>query len=127
MAEKVVKRYIYFNWKVGQYRYSSEHGKSSAYFTCPICDTATKCYIWSLSGGGKKCRNRKCKGVLNSNGVSIVQDRFEGSEVIYNGLRYTVTRVSDRTDPVLSLSLCLGQTSHIGNFVEVNYLDVSLL
>ena len=33
----------------------SAFGRSYCYITCPFCGTEVKTYIWSLSGGGKRC------------------------------------------------------------------------
>lgn len=37
-------------------RVSVQNGRSYCYVTCPFCDQVTRAYIWSLSGGGKKCQ-----------------------------------------------------------------------
>ncbi len=35
---------------------------------CPFCGTTSRAFIWSLSGGGKKCVNKKCGAKHNSTG-----------------------------------------------------------
>lgn len=38
---------------------------------CPFCGTESRAYVWSLSGGGKKCTNRKCGAKHTSWGQSL--------------------------------------------------------
>jgi hypothetical protein len=38
---------------------------------CPFCGTESRAYVWSLSGGGKKCVNRKCGAMHTSYGDTI--------------------------------------------------------
>lgn len=35
------------------------------YFTCPFCTSEVKAYLWSLSGGGKRC---ECGAYFNRMG-----------------------------------------------------------
>lgn len=37
---------------------------------CPFCQHVSRAYVWSLSGGGKKCENRKCGAKHNSVGMT---------------------------------------------------------
>jgi hypothetical protein len=34
---------------------SVANGRSYCYITCPFCEAEVKAYIWSLSGGRKRC------------------------------------------------------------------------
>lgn len=43
----------------------SQFATSYCYITCPWCDCRVKAFIWSLSGGGKRCDN--C-GVMHGSG-----------------------------------------------------------
>jgi len=47
----------------------AQHGKSYIYITCPFCSTKVRAFIWSLSGGGKKCP--ECKAIHTSYGFSL--------------------------------------------------------
>jgi hypothetical protein len=47
------------------------HGTSYCYVDCPFCGTATKAFIWSMSGGGKKCDNKECRAMHVSYGNSV--------------------------------------------------------
>jgi len=44
----------------GIYNYVAEFGRAHGTMDCPWCETSNKVYIWSLSGGGKRCENCKC-------------------------------------------------------------------
>lgn len=55
------------------YKGRSEHGRSTVILTCPWCNTETEAYIWSLSGGGKKCDG--CPSVHGSIGTSELKDK----------------------------------------------------
>lgn len=37
------------------YNYRSEMGRSRVTIDCPFCSTSFHAYVWSISGGGKKC------------------------------------------------------------------------
>lgn len=52
---------------VAPYDTRSEVGRTSAVYTCPICATETRCFLWSLAGGGKKCGG--CNAVLTMRGA----------------------------------------------------------
>lgn len=56
----------------------SEHGKSYFYVRCPFCSEQTRAYIWSISGGGKRCNNLNCGALFGSDGDSY---KLKGSEV----------------------------------------------
>ena len=43
-------------WAGSSYR--SEMGRSSILIRCPFRDASFVAYIWSISGGGKKCPHR---------------------------------------------------------------------
>lgn len=53
----------------GVWGYVSQHGRSYGYITCPFCGADTRAYIWSLSGGGKKCNG--CKAIHGSIGSTL--------------------------------------------------------
>lgn len=46
-------------------------GKRTVDILCPFCGWTTQAYLWSLSGGGKVCINRKCGAKHNSYGTTI--------------------------------------------------------
>lgn len=48
----------------------SEMGKSRVYIECPFCLTRFWAYIWSISGGGKKCENKQCGAIHTSFGIA---------------------------------------------------------
>lgn len=48
--------------------YRSVMGKSTVDTNCPFCNTFVIIYVWSLSGGGKKCPNKKCGAKFGSMG-----------------------------------------------------------
>lgn len=59
--------------------YHSEHGGSYIFGDCSNCGhTFIKAFIWSISGGGKKCPN--CKFILS------LGDRTEYCKVANGGL-----------------------------------------
>ena len=48
---------------------SSRHGKSTVRIKCPFCDEMNIAYIWSLSGGGKRCED--CGSMFGSHGEAF--------------------------------------------------------
>ncbi len=46
----------------------SEFGRSYYFITCPFCGVEVKAYVWSISGGGKKC---ECGAKHNKYGQSV--------------------------------------------------------
>ena len=48
------------------YNFRSAHGKSTVDVLCPFCKEKTTAFVWSLSGGGKRCENCKENVLLNS-------------------------------------------------------------
>lgn len=48
----------------------SRMGKSRVEIECPFCLTRFWAYIWSISGGGKKCENKNCGAMHTSFGVA---------------------------------------------------------
>ena len=56
-------------------RRRSEMGKSRVLIECPFCLTQFWAYVWSISGGGKKCPN--CGSIHTSFGVAYP---IEGNE-----------------------------------------------
>lgn len=42
----------------------SEFGRSRGTATCPFCGRDNIVYLWSLSGGGKRCQNHDCRAFL---------------------------------------------------------------
>lgn len=64
-GDQVVNGYLWRHQERGSGYYSQASGRSYTYLQCPFCNTANiKAFIWSLSGGGKKCP--ECKAVLSS-------------------------------------------------------------
>lgn len=53
----------------------SEMGRRRAQCDCPFCNARFTVYVWSLSGGGKKCPN--CGAMFGSMGVAYP---IEGNE-----------------------------------------------
>lgn len=50
--------------------YPSANGRSCFRATCGICDTTVDIYIWSFSGGGKRCPT--CKALFDK-GLKVYQ------------------------------------------------------
>lgn len=48
----------------------SEMGKSRILIRCPFCQTSFWAFIWSISGGGKKCENKACGAMHVSHGMA---------------------------------------------------------
>jgi len=48
----------------------TQMGKSRIKVECPFCGTRFWAYIWSISGGGKKCENKKCGAKHGSSGIA---------------------------------------------------------
>lgn len=55
----------------------SEMGRRRASCDCPFCGTRFTVYVWSLSGGGKKCPG--CRAMFGSLGVAYP---LEGNEAL---------------------------------------------
>lgn len=53
----------------------SQFGRSRCQIICPFCATTCTAYIWSLSGGGKRCPG--CRAMHTSWGTTI-KDRPPG-------------------------------------------------
>jgi len=51
------------------YKTSNEFGRAKGVLQCPFCNSMVEFYIWSISGGGKKCY---C-GVLHTTRYSILR------------------------------------------------------
>lgn len=51
-----------------KYGYTSVFGRSYCYIKCPYCAQETKAFIWSLSGGGKKC---ECGALHTRGGITF--------------------------------------------------------
>lgn len=51
-------------------RRDSAMGRSRIEIECPFCLTRFWAYIWSISGGGKKCENKACGAMHTSFGVA---------------------------------------------------------
>jgi hypothetical protein len=47
---------------------TSRMGRSSIDITCPFCRTINETFLWSLSGGGKRCENCDCGALFGSTG-----------------------------------------------------------
>ena len=43
-------------------------GRSWIEFPCPFCQWAVVAYVWSISGGGKRCDNKQCRAIFGSDG-----------------------------------------------------------
>ena len=51
-------------------RRRSQMGRSCVEIGCPFCGTRFWAYIWSISGGGKKCENNACGALHVGSGVA---------------------------------------------------------
>lgn len=49
---------------------TTEMGRTRVRIRCPFCATEFWAYVWSISGGGKKCENKKCGAIHASFGVA---------------------------------------------------------
>ena len=47
----------------------SRFGRSYCHITCPFCGCECQAYIWSLSGGGKRCP--KCRAYHTAGGYTF--------------------------------------------------------
>lgn len=57
----------------------SEMGKTRIEIKCPFCGDHSWAYVWSLSGGGKKCENKKCGAKFDAyGGATPVAGRENG-------------------------------------------------
>lgn len=63
-------------------RHRSEMGKSRVEIECPFCRTRFWAFIWSISGGGKRCENKECGAKHASFGVAYP---VVGREEKFNG------------------------------------------
>ena len=45
-------------------------GKTKVEIECPFCGTHFWAYVWSISGGGKKCENKRCGAMHTSSGIA---------------------------------------------------------
>lgn len=72
----------------------SEFGRSTAFVTCPFCGRRTEVYIWSFTGGGKRCPNPECRAHL-CYGVAIrdmvpaeeAKEKSRGAEALASASR----------------------------------------
>ena len=46
----------------------TEMGRSRVKIECPFCKSQFWAFIWSISGGGKKCENKACGAMHVSHG-----------------------------------------------------------
>lgn len=46
-------------------------GQRWAEIRCPFCGTVSRAFIWSISGGGKCCENKRCGAKHSSTGQTI--------------------------------------------------------
>lgn len=46
----------------------SDFGRTRIQIECPFCKTRFWAYVWSISGGGKKCENKSCGAMHTSFG-----------------------------------------------------------
>jgi hypothetical protein len=51
------------------YGFISEMGRRRARCDCPFCGTTFWVFVWSLSGGGKRCPN--CRSMFTSYGLAF--------------------------------------------------------
>lgn len=51
-------------------RRQSAMGRSKVEIECPFCGTRFWAFIWSISGGGKKCENKACGAMHTSFGIA---------------------------------------------------------
>lgn len=67
---------------VTQSNLRSTYGKSTVDVLCPFCENKTNAYIWSLSGGGKRCSS--CKDVLLTSGMAFMRFKtLEQTQLFY--------------------------------------------
>ena len=45
-------------------------GRRWVMIRCPFCKAESQAYIWSISGGGKRCETRTCRAMFTSHGVA---------------------------------------------------------
>lgn len=48
----------------------SQMGKTRVQIECPFCGHQFWAYVWSISGGGKRCENKACGAKHTSWGVA---------------------------------------------------------
>lgn len=51
-----------------KYGYSAQFGRANVQVKCPFCFHTVTAYVWSLAGGGKKC---KCGALHGSFGMTF--------------------------------------------------------
>ena len=51
-------------------RRRSEMGRSRVLIRCPFCRSEFWAFVWSISGGGKKCENKDCGAMHTSYGIA---------------------------------------------------------
>ena len=56
----------------------SVFGRSYCYITCPFCRCDVKAFIWSLSGGGKRCSG--CGALHCAGGLTYKLKTKQGNE-----------------------------------------------
>lgn len=81
-VEKATKALLKYQIRPNSYR--SEVGRTSAVYTCPVCGTETRAFIWSVAGSGKKCSG--CKLVLTQVGVWIPNTHKDFKRLFPNGI-----------------------------------------
>lgn len=47
-----------------------EMGRTRVKIECPFCLSTFWAYVWSISGGGKKCENKACGAIHGSMGAA---------------------------------------------------------
>jgi hypothetical protein len=92
-------------------RFASASGRSYCYITCPFCQAVVKAFIWSLSGGGKKCT---CGALHGSLGQSILEEKPKKLK------HFTFKEVGDTfVAHRKSLDLVVPDTCGTGEFVTI--------
>lgn len=62
-----------------QFNYRAEFGTANVQIRCPFCGTVTKAYVWSLTGGGKKCPG--CGAIHTGHGMTFRKTPAIGTDV----------------------------------------------
>lgn len=57
----------------------SAMGRTRVQIECPFCSTRFWAYVWSISGGGKRCENKACGAMHTSFGVAYPVEGREPS------------------------------------------------
>ena len=66
---------FYYRYTAAIYGYSSEFGRANGLLDCPWCGKANRVYVWSLSGGGKRCEG--CGAMLGARMGRVSPEAFK--------------------------------------------------